>query len=47
MNTTSISWTEKTWNPISGCTPRVGPKAAGRLLDGKAWDEYPEVRSGE
>lgn len=21
MNATSISWTEKTWNPISGCTP--------------------------
>lgn len=21
VNTTSISWTEKTWNPMSGCTP--------------------------
>ena len=21
VNTTPISWTEKTWNPISGCTP--------------------------
>ncbi len=21
MNTTSISWTEKTWNPVSGCSP--------------------------
>lgn len=21
MNATSISWTEKTWNPMSGCTP--------------------------
>ena len=26
---------------------RVGPKAAGRLLDSKEWDEYPEVRSGD
>lgn len=24
---------------------RVGKKAAGRLLDGRTWDEYPEVRA--
>ena len=33
--------------PDGSFSYRVGPKAAGRLLDGKAWDEYPEVRSGE
>lgn len=25
---------------------RVGKKAAGRELDGRTWDEYPEVRRG-
>lgn len=24
---------------------RVGKRAAGRLLDGRTWDEYPEVRA--
>ena len=33
--------------PDGSFSYRVGPKAAGRLLDGKAWDEYPEVRSGD
>jgi len=26
-------------------SPRVGKKAAGRLLDGREWDEFPEVRA--
>ena len=26
------------------CLERVNKKAAGRLLDGRTWDEYPEVR---
>ncbi|MGP3699164.1 hypothetical protein [Rhodobacter sp. NSM] len=25
---------------------RVGKKSAGRLLDGRTWDEMPEVRHG-
>jgi hypothetical protein len=25
---------------------RVGKKAAGRLLDGREWNEFPEVRHG-
>ncbi len=26
---------------------RVGRKAAGRVLDGRTWDEFPEVTKGE
>lgn len=35
------------WNgaPDYACVHRVGKKAAGRLLDGRRWDEYPEARS--
>ena len=32
----SIEWTEATWNPVTGCT-----KIAGRILDGRTWDEMP------
>lgn len=43
MSKTSID----VWNPVTGCTKiamvaRVGKKAAGRLLDGKEWNEYPQ-----
>jgi len=35
------------WHPDSEYSPyafrRVGKKAAGRLLDGRTWDEFPEV----
>jgi protein gp37 len=30
-------WCRQTFN-------RVGKKAAGRLLDGREWNDYPEVR---
>ena len=36
---TSIEWTDETWNPLAGCTRA----SAGRLLDGREWNEYPEV----
>ncbi|KKM61107.1 hypothetical protein LCGC14_1535100, partial [marine sediment metagenome] len=26
------------------CMERIGKKAAGRLLDGRTWDQFPEVR---
>jgi protein gp37 len=35
-----------TWvpsNPIFGEFERVGKKAAGRLLDGREWNEFPAV----
>lgn len=45
---TKIEWTEKTWNPVVGCSivrvQRVGKRAAGRLLDGREWSEMPESR---
>jgi protein gp37 len=28
----------------SNAPVRIGKHAAGRLLDGRTWDEYPEVR---
>jgi protein gp37 len=35
------------WDPTPGASlmERVGKKAAGRYLDGRTWDEYPEARS--
>ena len=36
-NISKIHWTDATWNPCSGCT-----KKAGRLLDGRQWDEMPQ-----
>ncbi|MET7333305.1 DUF5131 family protein [Nonomuraea sp. NPDC005650] len=50
---TGIEWTDATWNPVRGCTKvspgcdncymeRVGKKRAGRDLDGREWNEYPE-----
>ncbi len=52
---TKIEWTEHTWSPVTGCTKvspgckncyagRIGKKRAGRSLDGRTWDEMPEVR---
>jgi len=38
-NNTSIEWTDSSWSPI-----RVGKKAAGAMLDGREWREFPEVR---
>lgn len=32
-------------NTMGGGFYRVGRKRAGRMLDGRAWDEYPEVRA--
>ncbi len=37
---TKIEWCEDTWNPI---VHRIGKKDAGRLLDGRVWEEYPDV----
>ena len=32
------------WSPMPGdISARVGKKAAGRLLDGRTWDEFPEA----
>jgi protein gp37 len=28
------------------CVIRIGKRAAGRLLDGRTWDEYPEAKNG-
>jgi protein gp37 len=30
--------------PDRSISYRVGKKAAGRLLDGRTWDEYPKAR---
>lgn len=35
-----IEWTEDTWNGGYGAV-RIGKKKAGRLLDGRTWDEMP------
>lgn len=51
MASTSIEWTEATWNPLTGCT-KISPgchsewggtnkKKAGRILEGRTWDEKP------
>lgn len=41
------SWQNWTGDPQEGChvVNRVGVKVAGRFLDGRLWDEYPEVIS--
>lgn len=64
MNQTGIQWTDRTWNPVTGCSKvshwlgvrlledgceddlgkmlwRVGTKAAGAILDGREWREFP------
>jgi protein gp37 len=44
---TAIEWTDDTWNPTVGCTaisPGCDHCYAGRLLDGRTWDEMPTVR---
>jgi protein gp37 len=33
-----IEWIDATWTPV-----RVGKKVAGRLLDGRTWDQCPKV----
>ena len=42
--TTKIEWADATINPVGGCMFRCGKRRAGRLLDGRTWDEFPEVR---
>ena len=34
-----IEWTTHTFNPWRGCTK----VAAGRLLDGREWSEFPQA----
>jgi protein gp37 len=36
---------DQSWEPTAGQTSmvKVGKHAAGRLLDGRTWDEYPAV----
>lgn len=45
---TKIEWAKnkdgsqgRTWNPVTGCSKI----SAGCLLDGRTWDEMPEVRA--
>lgn len=35
-----IEWTDHSWIPWW----RVGKKAAGRLLDGREWNEFPQTQ---
>lgn len=55
--TTKIEWADSTWSPITGCTKisegcrncyakRMAKRLAGRELDGRTWDEFPEVLHG-
>jgi protein gp37 len=38
-------WTKKAITTLDGASfVRVGKQAAGRLLDGRAWNEFPEVQ---
>lgn len=34
----------KQWGETNGMLVNVGKKAAGRILDGRTWDQFPEVR---
>lgn len=51
MASTSIEWCTHVWNPVTGCS-RVSPgcaggrspKAGGRELDGRTWDELPAAK---
>jgi protein gp37 len=40
-------WCDSTDGNIDAeyCVGRVGKKAAGRLLDGREWNEFPQVRA--
>ncbi len=52
-------WAPAGWDPESSldvlvseirerqCRTRVGKKAAGRLLDGRTWDDYPAVHTAQ
>jgi protein gp37 len=47
---THIEWTDATWNPVTGCsvvslgcTNCYAMKLAGRLLDGREWNELPAL----
>lgn len=48
----AIEWTEATWNPTTGCPfffkqwGGVHKKRAGRLLEGRIWDQMPAVSLG-
>jgi hypothetical protein len=39
-----IEWTDLTFGNHGDLMLRIGKKAAGDLLDGKQWRQYPEVR---
>jgi protein gp37 len=44
-NFRSMEWHD--WNasdPVSKASVKIGKKAAGRMLDGRVWDEMPEVQ---
>lgn len=46
---TATPWNGNEGEDSDGCEYsmlRVGKKAAGRLLDGRTWDEMPEVARG-
>jgi protein gp37 len=38
---TPIEWTDATWNPIRGCSIRIGKAKAGRVLDGVEHNGFP------
>ena len=50
---TGISWTDATWNPVTGCS-KVSPgcdncyaetvhSGQDTLLDGRKWEEFPAM----
>jgi len=46
MTRSKIEWCDASYNPVVGCS-KVSPGCdhcyAGRMLDGRLHDEYPEV----
>jgi protein gp37 len=40
----AIEWTDATWNPDKQWGGRT-PKAGGRLLDGRIYEQFPSFRS--
>ncbi|WP_223299974.1 phage Gp37/Gp68 family protein [Desulfovibrio fairfieldensis] len=43
--TTKVEWADATFNPVVGCMFRCGKRRAGCLLDGREWNEVPEVKA--
>ncbi|WP_406646944.1 hypothetical protein QEZ52_00495 [Aliisedimentitalea scapharcae] len=41
LDQTKIEWCDYTVNAWEGCQ-KVGKKAAGRFLDGREWNQFPE-----